>query len=73
MVTAIGDGDGAIGSVIDPNDSEALVRAIRNGLDGGGPDPSGVGRFRSENFSGHVRDLVNGHLLPAAGTAGVAP
>ena len=58
--------DGAIGIAIDPNDSEALVRAIMNGLDGGGPDPSGVGRFRFENFSGHVRDLVNGHLLPAA-------
>jgi len=68
--------DGAIGVAIDPNDSEALVRAIVNGLEGGGPDPSGVGRFRFENFSGHVRDLVNGHLLPAAGaagTAGVAP
>jgi phosphatidylinositol alpha-1,6-mannosyltransferase len=63
--------DGAIGTVIDPNDSEALVRAVRAGLDGGGPDPSGVTRFRFENFSGHVRDLVNGHLLP--GAAGEAP
>jgi phosphatidylinositol alpha-1,6-mannosyltransferase len=63
--------DGAIGTVIDPNDSEALVRAVWNGLDGGGPDPSGVGRFRFENFSSHVRDLVNGHLLHSA--AGVAP
>jgi phosphatidylinositol alpha-1,6-mannosyltransferase len=63
--------DGAIGTAIDPNDSEALVRAVKNGLDGGGPDPFGVGRFRFENFSGHVRDLVNGHLLP--GAAGVAP
>ena len=63
--------DGAIGTAIDPNDSEALVRAVRNGLDGGGPDPAGVGRFRFENFSGHVRDLVNGCLLP--GAAGVAP
>jgi phosphatidyl-myo-inositol dimannoside synthase len=63
--------DGAIGTAIDPNDSEALVRAIRNGLDGEGPDPTGVGRFRFENFARHVRDLVNGHLLP--GAAGVAP
>jgi phosphatidyl-myo-inositol dimannoside synthase len=63
--------DGAIGTAIDPNDTEALVRAIRAGLDGAGPDPSGVGRFRFENFSGHVRDLVTGHLLP--GGAGAAP
>ena len=46
--------------------SDALVRAIVNGLEGGGPDPSGVGRFRFDNFAGHVRDLVNGHLLPGA-------
>ena len=65
--------DGAVGTAIDPDDSEALVRAIRNGLEGGGPDPSGVGRFRFENFSGHVRDLVKGHLLRAAGVAGVSP
>jgi phosphatidylinositol alpha-1,6-mannosyltransferase len=64
--------DGAIGTAIDPNDSEALVRAIKDGLDGGGPDPSGVGRFRFENFADHVRDLVTGHLLPAAGAAGAA-
>jgi phosphatidylinositol alpha-1,6-mannosyltransferase len=63
--------DGAIGTAIDPNDSEALVRAIMNGLEGGGPDPSGVGRFRFDNFAGQVRDLVIGHLLP--GAAGVAP
>jgi phosphatidyl-myo-inositol dimannoside synthase len=62
-------GDGAIGAAIDPDDSAALVRAIVNGLEGGGPDPAGVGRFRFENFSGHVRDLVNGHLLPATGAA----
>jgi phosphatidylinositol alpha-1,6-mannosyltransferase len=65
--------DGAIGTAIDPDDPEALVRAIRSGLDGGGPDPSGVARFRFENFAGHVRDLVKGHLLPARGAAGVAP
>ncbi len=46
--------------------AEALVRAIMSGLNGGGPDPSGVGRFRFENFSGHVRDLVNGQLLRGA-------
>jgi phosphatidylinositol alpha-1,6-mannosyltransferase len=62
--------DGTIGTAIDPNDSEALVRAIINGFKGGEPDPSGVGRFRFENFAGHVRDLVNGHLLP--GATGVA-
>ena len=62
--------DGVIGSAIDPNDSEGLVHAIMNGLDGGGPDPSGVGRFRFDNFAGHVRDLVNSLLLP--GAAGVA-
>jgi hypothetical protein len=44
-----------------------------NGLEGGGPDPSGVGRFGFDNFAGHVRDLVNGHLLPAAAVTGVAP
>ncbi len=65
--------DGTIGITIDPNDGEALVRAIRTGLDGGGPDPSGVDRFGFENFAGHVRDLVTGHLLPAAGAAGDAP
>jgi glycosyltransferase involved in cell wall biosynthesis len=64
--------DGTIGTAIDPNDSEALVRAITNGLEGGGPAPSGVGRFRFENFAGHVRDLVNGHLLAAAGAVGMA-
>jgi phosphatidylinositol alpha-1,6-mannosyltransferase len=64
--------DGVIGTAIDPNDSEALVRAISNGLEGGGPDPSGVGRFRFENFSGHVRDLVTSHLLPVVGSAGMA-
>jgi phosphatidylinositol alpha-1,6-mannosyltransferase len=58
--------DGAIGTAIDPNDTEALVRAILNALEGGGPDPSGVGRFRFDNFAGHVRDLVNGHLLHSA-------
>jgi phosphatidyl-myo-inositol dimannoside synthase len=61
--------DGAIGTAIDPNDKEALVRAILHGLDGGGPDPSGVSRFRFENFSGQVRDLVNGQLLRNASGA----
>ena len=61
--------DGVIGSAIDPNDSEGLVHAIMNGLDGGGPDPSGVGRFRFDNFAGHVRDLVNSLLLPGAAGA----
>ena len=65
--------DGAVGTAIDPNDAEALVRAIMNGLEGGGPDPSGVDRFRFENFSGHVRDLVNGYLLPGARPVGAAP
>jgi phosphatidylinositol alpha-1,6-mannosyltransferase len=64
--------DSVIGTAIDPNDAEALVRAITNGLDGGGPDPSGVDRFRFEKFAGHVRDLVTSHLLPAAGAAGMA-
>jgi phosphatidyl-myo-inositol dimannoside synthase len=63
--------DGAIGTTIDPNDTEALVRAITRGLEGGGPDPSGVGRFCFDNFAGHVRDLVTGHLLP--GAAGAVP
>ena len=61
--------DGTVGTAVDPNDTEALVRAIRDALDGGGPDPSGVSRFRFENFAGHVRDLVNGHLLPGAAGA----
>jgi phosphatidylinositol alpha-1,6-mannosyltransferase len=64
--------DGSIGTAIDPNDSEALVRAIKDGFEGGGPDPSGVGRFRFENFAGYVGDLVTGHLLPAAGAASIA-
>jgi phosphatidylinositol alpha-1,6-mannosyltransferase len=63
--------DGAIGTTIDPNDTETLVRAITRGLEGGGPDPSGVGRFCFDNFAGHVRDLVTGHLLP--GAAGAVP
>ena len=40
-------------------------------LEAKAPDAGRVGRFRFENFSGHVRDLVNGHLLP--GATGVAP
>jgi phosphatidyl-myo-inositol dimannoside synthase len=61
--------DGMIGAAIDPNDADALIRAIRDGLDGDGPDPSAVGRFRFENFAAQVRDLVNGRLVPGAAAA----
>jgi phosphatidylinositol alpha-1,6-mannosyltransferase len=62
--------DGAIGAAIDPADSDALVRAIKAGLDGGGPNPAGVERFGFANFASHVRALVGRHLAcPASGAA----
>ena len=60
--------DGAIGTLIDPANIAALVRAVTAGLGGGGTEPAGVGRFRFDNFAQHVRDLVQRRLLSAAAT-----
>jgi phosphatidylinositol alpha-1,6-mannosyltransferase len=62
--------DGAIGTVIDPADANALVSAITAGLAGGGPDPAGVRRFNFANFAGQVRELLHRDLMgPATKTA----
>lgn len=58
--------DGAIGTLIDPTDTAALVRAVTAALSGGGVEPAGVARFGFENFSRHVRDLTKQYLLSAA-------
>jgi phosphatidyl-myo-inositol dimannoside synthase len=57
--------DGAIGTLIDPTDTAALVRAVTAALSGSGLQPPDVARFRFENFSQHVRELTRQHLLPA--------
>lgn len=63
--------DGAIGMAVDPNDAQALLRAILEGLASGPPDPSGVRRFARANFAGHVHELVRRNLLrPAEAIAG---
>jgi phosphatidylinositol alpha-1,6-mannosyltransferase len=58
--------DGAIGLAIDAADPQELVRAIRDALSGGGPDPAQVGRYRFDNFAKLVGDLTNTHLLRPA-------
>jgi len=58
--------DGAIGTLIDPADTAALVRAVTAALGGDGVAPAGAARFRFENFSLHVRELMKQHLLSAA-------
>jgi phosphatidylinositol alpha-1,6-mannosyltransferase len=57
--------DGAIGTLIDPSDMAALVRAVTTAL-GGGAEPQAVARFRFENFARHVRDLTTQYLFAAA-------
>lgn len=60
--------DGAIGTLIEPSDTAALVQAVTAALGGGGVEPAGAARFRFENFSQHVRDLTQQHLFAAAET-----
>jgi len=55
--------DGAIGLAIDPGDPQELVRAIRQALAAGAPDPALVRRYRFDNFAGLVGDLVKTRLL----------
>lgn len=58
--------DGAIGTLIDPSDTPALVRAVTAALEGNGVEPVGAARFRVGNFSQHVRELTERHLLSVA-------
>jgi len=57
--------DGAIGTLVDPADAPALVRAVTAALSGSGMESQSVARFRFENFSQHVRELTKQHLLSA--------
>lgn len=57
--------DGAIGTLIDPADTAALVSAVTAALDGGA-EPADVARFRFGNFARHVRDLTKDHLFADA-------
>jgi phosphatidylinositol alpha-1,6-mannosyltransferase len=51
--------DGAIGTLIDPYDSEALTNAIVSTLEGNvSRDPEAVRRFAFDNFARRVDDLV---------------
>jgi phosphatidyl-myo-inositol dimannoside synthase len=55
--------DGALGSIVDPEDTAALVNVINEGLRRVSPAPAGVCRFGFDNFAGHVRELVSRNLL----------
>ena len=57
--------DGAIGTLIDPTDTAALVGAVTAALSGAGAAPADVARFRFENFSQQVRQLTQQHLFAA--------
>lgn len=50
--------DGALGLVIDPEDSHALVCAIEEAVAGRGPDPAEVRRFGFDNFARQVCRLI---------------
>src|SRR5205823_4389736 len=58
--------DGVIGLAIDPSDPQELVRAIRQALTAGAPNPTQVRRYRFDNFAGLVADLTQTHLLRPA-------
>jgi glycosyltransferase involved in cell wall biosynthesis len=60
--------DGAMGTSIDPVDTDALVRAINDGLSESGRKTVGASRFAFENFAGKVCELVGSHLLGQAGS-----
>lgn len=60
--------DGALGTIVDPDDATALVAAVKQGLGGVGPAPPCVRRFDFDNFTGHVRELVSRNLLCSAAT-----
>jgi phosphatidylinositol alpha-1,6-mannosyltransferase len=60
--------DGVIGMTVDPTSQTQLVAAIRTALAGRGPDPAPVQRFKRDNFTGHLRDLVAAYLVPAIRT-----
>lgn len=57
--------DGAIGTLVNPTDDEALVRAIESALESPRPPAERVLRFRSEYFRLHVSRLA-GHILDSA-------
>ena len=57
--------DGAIGTLIDPSDTAALVSAVTAALGGRAAEPQDLARFRFENFAQHVRELTKQHLLSA--------
>jgi phosphatidyl-myo-inositol dimannoside synthase len=56
--------DGALGTLVDPDDAAALVNAIKQGLRGVGPATAGVRRFGFDNFAAHVSELVSRYLSP---------
>jgi phosphatidyl-myo-inositol dimannoside synthase len=55
--------DGALGTVVDPDDTAMLVNAIKEGLGAAGPAITGVRRFGFDNFAVHVSELVSRYLL----------
>ncbi len=55
--------DGELGTVVDPDDTAALVNAINEGLGRASPAPAGVSRFGFDNFADHLRELVSRNLL----------
>ena len=61
--------DGALGTIIDPTDTAALVQAIKDGLAGRGANPAEVRRFAFANFASQVRELVSRDLLCATESA----
>lgn len=50
--------DGAIGTLVTPDDIPALASAIEGALAGPRPDPARVARFRGEHFTAQVRALL---------------
>jgi phosphatidylinositol alpha-1,6-mannosyltransferase len=57
--------DGAIGTAVDPDSRDELVRAVIRALAGEGPDSAGVERFRFESFARLACELTDSHLLRA--------
>jgi glycosyltransferase involved in cell wall biosynthesis len=51
--------DGRIGRLVDPDSQDQIVATVVEALEGrAGGDPAEVSRFRFENFSRHVDELV---------------
>jgi phosphatidylinositol alpha-1,6-mannosyltransferase len=55
--------DGAIGTAVDPDSRDGLVRAVLQAIAGEGPDSAGVERFRFDSFARMVCELAGSHLL----------